>query len=508
VNSSYSDTVLEVAIVGAGFTGLGAGIQLKRAGITSFRIFEKASALGGVWRDNRYPGLCCDIPSHLYSYSFAPNPRWSRRYASGREIWAYQQHCHQKFGMGKFISYGMEVTAATYDERAALWVLDFRSGDQIRARNLISMPRGLSQPQYPIIDGIESFTGATMHTARWDEDYDFRGKHVAVIGNAASGLQAIPQLAKIAESVTVFQRTPNWVLPRNDHPYSAFSKALFRWLPGAQKLHRLQLFLKQELIHPALKNPNGVLHRQLTRKALAYLHRTIKDPVLRSKLTPDFRLGCKRILVSDDYFSALLLPNVKLETAAIAGVAGNEVTIADGSTRHADVLVFATGFRSIEEMPFAITGRQGQSLAQAWCDAPAAYLGVTTAGFPNLFMPLGPNSGFGHQSALFVIERHVNYIVGCIRHAARNRLRSMEVRPDVQSAYNEGVQQRFQGTVWTGNCSSWYKNQTGRIVTNTPDSGFDYWRRLMRPDFAHFVVEPAHVEPNAVAPLANASTAK
>jgi cation diffusion facilitator CzcD-associated flavoprotein CzcO len=489
VDIKHSEIILEVAVVGAGFTGLGAGIQLKRAGITNFRIFEQAAALGGVWRDNRYPGLCCDIPSHLYSYSFAPNADWSRRYAPGREIWAYQQRCHEQFGVGRFISYGMEVVAATYDEQAALWVLDFRSGEQARARYLISMSRGLSLPQYPKIEGIEAFAGAAMHTACWDDNYDFRGKHVAVIGNGASGIQAIPQLAKVAASVTVFQRTPSWVLPRKDRAYSALSKALFRWLPGAQRLHRLQLFLTQELIYPALKNPGGIMHKALTLLATTHLNRTIGDPVLRQKLTPNFAVGCKRVLVSDDYYPSFLLPHVSLQTAAITGATENEVICADGSRHRADVLVYSTGFKNIGEMPFTITGKHGKTLAQVWGQEPAAYLGVVTAGFPNLFTVLGPNSAFGHQSALFVIERHVNYIVRCIRHAGRKEWRSMDVRGDVQHEYNEMMQQRFKGMVWSGSCPVWFKNEGGRIVTNTPDSGFGFWRRLMRPNFDEFVVE-------------------
>ncbi len=483
------DGILEVAIVGAGFTGLGAGIQLQRAGISNFRIFEKAAALGGVWRDNSYPGLCCDIPSHLYSYSFAPNPNWSRRFAPGSEILEYQQRCHEQFGMGAFIHYGMEVTAATYDAKAALWILDFLNGEQVRVKYLISMSRGLSQPLYAKIDGVESFTGVTMHTACWDANYDFRGKHVAVIGNGASGIQAIPQLAKVAASVTVFQRTPSWVLPRKDHAYSTFGKALFRWVPGVQRLHRLQLFLLQELIYPALKKPGGLIHRALTRMAVAHINQSIADPVLRKKLTPNFQLGCKRVLVSDDYYPSFSLQHVSLQTSAIVKVSEDQVICADGSQHRADVLVYSTGFRNIGEMPFAITGQNGKTLAQVWGDAPAAYLGVVTAGFPNLFTVLGPNSAFGHQSALFVIERHVDYIVRCIRHANRKGWRSMDVKSDVQNAYNELMQKRFHGMVWTGNCPVWFKNQSGRIVTNTPDSGFAFWRRVRRPDFRDFIVE-------------------
>jgi cation diffusion facilitator CzcD-associated flavoprotein CzcO len=478
---------LDVVVVGAGFAGLGLGIQLARAGITAFRILERAPRIGGCWRDNVYPGLCCDIPSHLYSFSFELNPNWSQKFAPGREIWEYLEHCKHKYGLERFISYGAEVLSARFDDRTGLWTVHLASGERVVARFLVGAQGALTLPNVPDIPGLQSFDGPVLHTARWDPEFDARGKRIAVIGNAASGVQAIPQLAQQAAHVYVFQRTPNWVFPRGSAPISAASRAIYRWVPGAMRLKRLAIYLEHELRYFALKNPQGRMAKFIRKMAMDHLRQAISDPELRRKLTPDYAFGCKRMLISDDYFSSLTRPNVELITDRIVRAGSHE--IATPQARYeVDAVVLATGYRVQENLSYDIIGRQGRSMNALWKTTPEAYLGVVATGFPNLFLIGGPNSATGHTSFIFTLESHINYIVRCIARGLSSNYLSIEVREQVQANYNARMQDELKGMVWSSGCKNWYTTAGGRVFTQVPGFSWQYARKLRRPKWSDFEI--------------------
>ncbi|MDR3461838.1 MAG: NAD(P)/FAD-dependent oxidoreductase [Beijerinckiaceae bacterium] len=485
---------LDVVVVGAGFAGLGMGIQLKRAGITAFRILERAPQIGGCWRDNVYPGLCCDIPSHLYSYSFELNPKWSQKFAPGREIWEYLEHCKRKYGLERFISYGAEVQSARFDDGTGLWTVHLASGERITARFLVAAQGALTLPNTPDIPGLESFEGPVMHTARWNPQFDARGKRIAVIGNAASGVQAIPQLAQQAAHVYVFQRTPNWVFPRGSAPISAATQAIYRWVPGAMRLKRLAIYLEHEMRYFALKNPRGRMAKFVRKLAKDHLEKSISDPELRRKLTPDYEFGCKRMLISDDYFPALTRPNVTLITDPIERAGSREIATPRARVE-VDAVVLATGYRVQEMLSYDIIGRDGQSMNALWKTTPEAYLGVVAAGFPNLFLPGGPNSAPGHTSFILVLENHINYAVRCIARALESNYLSMEVRDQVQANYNKRMQDQLKNMVWSSGCKNWYTTAGGRVFTQVPGFSWQYARKLRRPKWSDFVIRSHDATP-------------
>jgi cation diffusion facilitator CzcD-associated flavoprotein CzcO len=459
---------LDVIVVGAGFAGLGMGIQLKRAGISSFRILERAPGIGGCWRDNVYPGLCCDIPSHLYSYSFELNPNWSQKFAPGREIQEYMEHCKRKYGLEPFIRYDAEVQSARFDEQTNLWTVHLASGETLVARFLVAAQGALAQPNMPDISGIQSFNGPVMHTARWDSEFDARGKRIAVIGNAASGVQVIPQLAQQAAHVYVFQRTPNWIFPRGSAPISKTIQALYRRIPGLMRLKRFAIYLEHEVRYFAIRNPQGLMAKLVRKLAMNHMKRSITDPEMQRKLTPDYPFGCKRMLISDDYFDALARPNVTMTNEPIKHVSPHEI-VTPQTAYEVDSIVLATGYQAQETLSFEILGRQGQSLNALWKTTPEAYLGLTATGFPNLFLPGGPNSAHGHTSFLITLENHIEYIVRCISHVLRSENTSIEVKKLVQERYNTLMQEQLNDMVWSSGCKSWYMTESGRIFTNVPD---------------------------------------
>ena len=487
------DAPLDAVVVGAGFAGLGMGIQLKHAGITAFRILERAPRIGGCWRDNVYPGLCCDIPSHLYSYSFELNPNWSQKFAPGREIWEYMEHCKRKYGLEPFIRYGAEVRSARFDDRTGLWTVYLASGERVIARFLISAQGALTLPKIPEIQGLESFVGPVMHTAQWNPDFDARGKRIAVIGNAASGVQVIPQLAQQAAHVYVFQRTANWVFPRGSAPISAASRAIYRWVPGIMRLKRLAIYLEHESRYLALKNPQGLMAKLIRKMAMAHMQKSISDPTMRRKLTPDYTFGCKRMLISDDYFTSLTRENVTMITDCIERAGTHEIASSQGRYE-VDAVVLATGYRPQENLSYDIIGRQGQSMNALWKTTPEAYLGVVATGFPNLFLIGGPNSATGHQSFIFTLESHFNYIARCISRALASNYLSIEVREQVQASYNARMQEELKGTVWSSGCKSWYMTAGGRLFTQLPGFSWQYARKLRRPQWSDFVIR-THATP-------------
>jgi cation diffusion facilitator CzcD-associated flavoprotein CzcO len=494
-----------VLIVGAGFAGIGMGIRFKRAGIDDFVILERADRLGGTWRDNTYPGITCDVPSHLYSYSFEPNPNWSRFFAPQEEILAYLEGCADKYGIRPHIRFGAEVAGATFDEGAGLWTVKTWEGKSLTARVLISgSGHALSKPVFPDIRGRDTFRGKTMHSARWDHAYPLEGKTVAVIGTGASAIQIIPSIGPKVGKMHVFQRTPSWVLPKPDFEISAKARARFHKRPYVQMLARRAIYwILEAMAVGYVVEPR--LNRIRERGALQHLNDSVRDPQLRKKLTPNFRLGCKRILISSDYYATLQRKNVELVTDPVAEIRQHSIVTKDGRERAVDVLVYATGFETAEvKPPFAILGRRGRDLAEAWRDGIEAYLGTTITGFPNLFLLIGPNMGLGHSSMIFMMESQFTYVLDAVRTIRDGKLKYVDVRREVESRYNERLQKRLARTVWnTGGCTSWYLTSSGKNTTAWPGFTFEYRLRTRRFDAKNYetcVHEEAQDAPSPLRP--------
>jgi cation diffusion facilitator CzcD-associated flavoprotein CzcO len=472
--------------VGAGFAGLGMAIRLKQAGITDFAVLERADDLGGTWRDNSYPGCACDVPSHLYSFSFAPNPNWSHVFARQAEIWDYLRDCAQRYGITPHIRYGHEVRSAAWDDDAECWQLETSAGP-VSARVLVSGAGPLSQPSIPTLPGIETFGGTTFHSARWDHDHDLTGEHVAVIGTGASAVQFVPRIQREVGKLTLFQRSAPWVLPRPEHRITAAEKAVLRSVPLAQRALRTGIYLGGELgILGLAYDPR--LTRPLMAMGRAHLRAQVRDPELRAKLMPRYTIGCKRILASSDYYPALTKPNTEVVTESIRGLRNGAIVTGDGTVREVDTIIYGTGFH-VTDNPVSemVRGRDGRSLAETWEGSPQAYLGTSVAGFPNLFMLVGPNTGLGNNSIVFMIEAQVRYVLSALRAMDEHGLAAIEVRPDVQAAYNEEVQRRMHGTVWTaGGCASWYLDANGRNSTLWPDFTWRYALRTRRLDVGDY----------------------
>ena len=476
-------TPFDVAILGAGVSGLCMGIQLKRAGIPSFAIFEKSHDVGGTWLDNSYPGAGCDVPSHLYSFSFEPNPEWSRAFSPQPEIQRYLRHCAEKYDLLPQIRFCTEIAGARFDEHAGVWRIRTSTGEEITAKALVSGLGQLNRPHVPDLPGLASFAGTRFHSARWNHQHDLAGERVAVIGNGASALQFIPEIAKTAAHVTVFQRSANWVIPRNDRKFSAADKARFRRHPLLLRALRAFIWSMLEIRFLAFLRESW-FSRRMTRTAIEYLHAQVSDPALRAKLTPDYPIGCKRILISDDYYQALVRPNVEVVTEPIERVTQGAIATKDGVERPADTIVFGTGFETTRFLaPLAIEGLGGAELHEVWCDGATAHLGVTVAGFPNLFLLYGPNTNLGHNSIIFMIECQVGYAVQCIQELSKRRASWLEVRPDVMDRYNQRLQTALSKTAWTAGCSSWYKTASGKVVNNWSGFTADYWRRTRHPNW-------------------------
>ena len=465
----------DVLIVGSGLAGVGMGIRLERDGRRDFLLIEQEDAIGGTWRDNHYPGCACDVASPLYSFSFAPNPDWSRLYAGHAEIRAYVESCADEAGIRDRIRTGAQLTAAEWDEEARLWRAQVNGREEITARVIVSALGGLTRPSIPEIDGLGSFTGDLFHSARWNHDVDLTGKRVAVVGTGASAIQLVPRIARRAAHVDVYQRTPPWVIPKVDRGFSRAERALFRRLPVTQRALRGAIYA----IHEAVAVGNTVeprLHVPLEMLGRAHIRRQIRDPELRRQVTPDYRIGCKRILISNSWYRALDSDHVDLLTGGIDRVTPDGVVGSDGAERPVDALVLATGFRPTDLLtPLTMHGRDGRDVNDAWRDGIHAHLGTTVAGFPNMFILTGPNTGTGHNSQLYMIESQYEYVLGALRAMESEGLDSLDVRPEAESAFNERVQRRMERTVWLrGGCSSWYLDAQGRNVTLWPSFTFSY----------------------------------
>lgn len=481
----------ETIIVGAGFAGIGMAIQLRKAGRDSFLVLEKAGEPGGTWRENTYPGCACDIPSHLYSFSFGLNPNWSRMYPSQPEIWKYMQGIIDQHRLRSSIRLHSEVEEARYDEVESIWRIRLKSGERLTSRFLVFATGPLHKPAVPEIAGLEQFRGRTFHSACWDHSFALEGKRVAVIGTGASAIQFIPEIADKVSRLHVLQRTPPWVVPRMDRPIGEIEKRLFRHVPGAMRLFRALIYFRNELLVPGFAG-NPKWQAASTRIALEHLARQVPDPDLRRRLTPGYHIGCKRILVSNDYYPALLRPNVELVTAAIREIRASSLLTGDGVEREVDAIIFGTGFRVTDFMaPIRVFGRSGADLTERWrVEGARAYYGVTVAGFPNLFLLLGPNSGLGHNSILFMIESQVRYVLDCMAKVRASGARSLEVRPEIQDEFNRKIQERLHNAVWSaGGCTSWYLDKEGRNPTLWPGSTIRYWRQTHSARLSDYVLK-------------------
>ncbi len=468
----------QVAIIGAGFAGLGMAIKLKERGVTDFVVLERAGEVGGTWRENTYPGCACDIKSDLYSFSFAPNPDWSHTYARQPEILDYLKRCVGDFGLTPHLRLRHEVRAAVWDEARALWRVE-TSGGTFTARALVSGHGPLNAPKWPKIPGLDTFEGAKFHSARWDHGVDLRGKRVGVIGTGASAIQFVPELQKEVGQLTVFQRTPPWIVPRGDGPTSKRRRRLFRRVPLLQRLSRARVFALAEFQHLGFSRPG--MNKLVEKAAREHLEAQVEDPELRAKLLPDYRIGCKRILVSDDYYPALTQPNVELVTDAVTRVRGDSIITAGGRERAFDVLIGGTGFYATEP-PVArlIYGRGGRSLTDVWSPHLEALHGTTVAGFPNLFLLVGPNTGLGHNSIVYIIEAQIGYILQALSHMERKGLVALEPTPQAQADYNDRLQEKLRSSIWVqGGCVSYYLDATGRNSTLWPERAANF-RRLLR----------------------------
>lgn len=466
-----------VAIIGAGFGGLGTAIRLGARGIHDFVIFERADDVGGVWRDNRYPGCACDVQSHLYSFSFAPNPRWSRRFSPQQEIWAYLRRCAAEFGVLPHIRFGHEVQQAVWDDGAARWRLR-TTGGEYSADVLVAAPGALSEPRIPDLPGLGDFAGAVLHSARWDERIRLEGQRVAVVGTGASAIQIVPAIQPIVGELVLYQRSAPWITPRRDRPIGPLLRGVLERVPRLRRSLRGGLYGFRELFGFGFRHVWA--NRLLERVALAHLARQVADPALRARLTPAYRIGCKRILVSDDFYPAVAQPNVTLVHQAVVAVHPQAVVAADGTERPADVLILATGFH-VTDFPFAsrIVGRAGRSLGSVWGSSPMAHVGTTVAGFPNLFVLQGPNTGLGHSSVLLMMEAQIEHVLGALAHMESRGLAAVEPTFEAQAAFVAAVDRDMARTVWvTGGCRSWYLDETGRNAALWPGSIRSFRRRV------------------------------
>ncbi len=474
-----------VAIIGAGFGGIGLAITLKKAGMDSLTIFEKAEGVGGVWRDNTYPGAACDVPSHLYSFSFEPNPDWSRRYSPQREILDYLERCVDKYGLRPNLRLGTEVARAEFDEDSAKWRIETAGGETIEADVLVSACGQLSRPATTRIEGAERFRGPIFHTARWDHDVEIENKRVAVIGTGASTIQVVPAIADRVGQVDIYQRSAPYVIPKKDRPYMPWERRLFRWFPPARLAARFMQWFFFEIFIAAFNQFRGV-GRLGVRMFEHNLDDQVSDPELKRALTPDHVLGCKRVLISPDYYSTLGRPNVELVTQGVRELTKGGVVAEDGTERAADVIVLSTGFESTRFLaPMEIRGRDGRDLNEVWREGANAYLGMAVAGFPNLFVMYGPNTNLGSGSIIFQLESQMNYIADAVERLRRNG-GWLSVRPEVQQAFDSEMQSRLSTSVWQTGCNNWYIDEHGRNTNNWPGFTLEYRRRTRRLDPADY----------------------
>jgi cation diffusion facilitator CzcD-associated flavoprotein CzcO len=474
-------TSVDIAIIGSGFSGLGMAIRLKQQGRDDFVVLERGDEVGGTWHYNTYPGCACDVPSHLYSFSFAPNPDWTHTYSPQPEIGAYLRRCADEFGVRPKIQLNTTVSAATWDEDAGRWRIETDRGS-LSARVLVAGMGPLAEPKIPDIPGIEDFKGAKFHSARWDHEHDLTGERVASIGTGASAIQLVPSIQPDVEKLHVFQRTPPWIMPHSNRPTTRLERRLYRAFPALQRLVRGGIYAGREtLVLGFVKNPK--LMGIVGKLARAHQRRQISDPALLEKVTPDYTIGCKRILPSNKWYPALGQPNVELVTSGIKEVRERSIVSEDGTEREVDTIIFSTGFQ-VTDMPVGrkVRGLGGRSLDDAWRGSPRAHLGTAVPGFPNFFMLLGPNTGLGHSSMVYMIESQVAYVLDALRVMDERGAEAVDVRPETVEAFNDRLEDQLSGTVWNTGCASWYLDDTGRNATLWPDWTWRFRQRTARFD--------------------------
>lgn len=484
---------VQIAIVGAGFSGLGAAIKLRQTGVDDFVVLDRGQDFGGTWRDNTYPGAACDVPSQLYSYSFELNPHWTRSYGHQPEIHRYINDVAAKYDIAANTRFGTEVTSAHWDESTSTWLIDTESDGvqtRYRASILIGAIGPLCEPNLPDIAGFNDFEGKIVHSARWDADYDFAGKRVAVIGTGASAIQLVPELAKSVGHLDVYQRTAPWIVPRTERPYHKVENWAFENIPGVQSAMRAGVYALNEFTAFGLTySPKALKPIELVCRT--NIARAIRDPKLRAKVTPTFSVGCKRILRSNDWYPALARPNVDLITDGISSISPTGIVTADGTTHEVDAIVVATGFHVTDSPVFeTIHGADGRSLAQVWDEiGMQGYKGSFVHGFPNMMLMVGPSTGLGHTSMVYMIESQLNYLVDYVKKVRAQDITRVDVRESAQREFNVGIQHALRNSVWVnGGCASWYKDDKGNITTLWPGFTFNFRRATRHFDIAAYDV--------------------
>lgn len=481
----------EVIIIGAGFGGLGLALRLKRARRHSFLVLERAGEIGGTWRDNVYPGCACDIPAMLYSFSFERSAQWTRIYPPQQEILAYLKRVASERRLDEHIRLNCDVVEARFDECSGTWRVVLAGGTILRSRILVSAMGPLNKPNFGGIPGRETFAGPSFHSSGWDDGVDLAGKNVAVIGTGASAIQFVPQIAPQAAKLTIFSRTPPWIIPRGDAPVDTRRKIARAWFPAYARLVRLAIYWMLEVralgfvVNPRLLERQEAAMRR-------FIERSVPDADLRAKLTPAYRAGCKRVLLSDDFYSTLARSNVEFVARSVTQIRPHGVVASDGNEVPADVIIYATGFRATEGFAAVrIYGTNGVEIGDAWREGIEAYLGTSVSGFPNLFLVIGPNTGLGHNSMIFMMEAQYRYILGAVEHLRKTIDRAIDVKPEVTRAFNAELQRRMQRTVWATGCSSWYQDARGKNVSLWPGFTFAFRRRTARFDPAQYAAPEA-----------------
>lgn len=485
-NNPRTNAPWRVLIIGSGFAGLGLAMQLRKAGEEDFLVLEKAGEVGGTWRDNSYPGAACDVPSHLYSFSFEPKYDWSRKFAPQAEIHGYILQCVEKYRLRPHIRLNSEVLGAEFDAERALWRVELADGQVIEAQALVSACGQLNRPAYPKLPGLEHFRGEAFHSARWRHDLDLTGKRVAVIGTGASAIQFVPQIQPKVASLSLFQRSAAYVLAKPDRAYHAWEIVLMRRLPWLQRGVRLLQYLHHEARAVAFVQWPWLL-RLMRGRFTDHLQRQMPDAAKRARLQPDYPMGCKRILISNDYFPALAQGNVEIVDTAIREVRENALVTADGREHPCDVLIYGTGFTASDFLaPMRIRGLDGLELNQAWQDGAEAYKGISVSGFPNLFLLYGPNTNLGHNSILYMLESQFAYVLGCLRALRGQGLRYLDLKPAAQRRYNQHLQAETQRTIWAQGCHSWYQTAAGKHTNNWPGYTFTYRQQTRLPELTDY----------------------
>ena len=481
-----------IAIVGAGFGGLGMAIGLKQQGVEDFVVLERAADVGGTWHANTYPGCQCDVPSNLYSFSFAPNPDWTHSYPEQPQIQRYLRRCAERFGVLERTHLRCEMQEAAWDAKAGRWQIETSQG-RLSAKVLVAAPGLLSEPTVPLIPGIGNFRGTIFHTAQWDHSHDMAGERVALIGTGATAIQVGPRIQPHVARLHVFQRTPPWILPHPDRSISRRLRRVYARAPALQRLARKGVYALRECLATGMAHDTRLLKGpELVARVL--LRVQVRDRALRATLRPRYQIGCKRVLLANDWYPMLTAPNTELVTAPITEIGEHAILTADGVERPVDSIVLATGFRPTDPaIAHRLRGADGRLLSEVWNGSPQAYLGTAISGFPNLFVLYGPNLNLGHSSIVYMLESQIGYVLQALALLRRSDVRALEVRPSVQRAFNEAIARRLSKTVWdTGGCASWYLDANGRNSTMWPDYTFRYRRLVARFDPADYEIEPAH----------------